>query len=245
MRVTEWMDRYFHVRKCGGCGRILSFEDCYEAFCQDCRLKWSVAKAESCSHCFQSVAECTCQPKALSNAGALVLRKLFFYSAKREYEPQNRILYHIKKKPNHRLFHFFASELASSAKQELSVLGLYEPYENVVIVSMPRGGRARATYGFDQAECIARNLGQILHIPYVSALYRTLGGREQKHLTARERQNNMKKRIRVRNDDAICGKCVLLLDDVVTTGSSMSVCVSALRKAGAKYVLALSVAQTP
>lgn len=245
MKTVEWMDRYFRIRKCGGCGKILPFEDCYEALCPDCRLKWNVAKTESCPHCFQSVAECTCQPKALASAGSLVLRKLFFYSAKRELEPQNQMLYRIKKKPNRRLFHFLASELALPARKELSVLERCEPYEDVVIVSMPRTRRAKAAYGFDQAECIARSLSGILHIPYVPALYRRPGGREQKHLSAKERRSNMQRRIHIRHEDLIRGKCVLLLDDVVTTGSSMSVCAAALRRSGAKHVIALSVARTP
>ena len=224
---------------------ILSFEHCYEAFCPDCRRRWNIAKTESCSVCFQSVAECTCQPKALSSAGSLTLRKLFFYLAKREYEPQNRILYHIKKKPNRRLFLFLASELAPMAKQELSVLGMEELYENAVIVSMPRGRRSRAVYGFDQSECLARSLGQIMHIPYESVLRRRFGGQVQKHLSAKERQKNMRRVILVRKEDAVKGKYVILLDDVVTTGASMAACISALKNAGARGVISIALARTP
>ncbi len=245
MRAREWMDRYFRIRKCGGCGKILSFEECYEPLCSDCRRRWSIAKTESCGRCLQSASECTCQPRMLSDSGSLVLRKLFFYSVARAHEPQNRLLYYIKKKPVRRLFLFLASELSPLARQELSVLGLSDPYENVVIVSIPRGRHPRAIYGFDQAEGIARCLGLLLHIPYVPALYRAFGGRSQKHLSAKERRINMQRRIRTRREDDLRGKCVLLFDDVVTTGASMAACVSALQKAGAKHVIALSLFRTP
>ena len=246
MRAREFWNRYFSIRKCGGCGQILSFENCYDALCPDCLRKWNIAKTETCQICNQSVAECTCQPKILASAGVLTLRKLVLYFAKREYEPQNRLIYHIKKKQNTRLLRFLASELSLPTEQALSVLGLEAPYRDVVIVAVPRGRQGRATYGFDQAECIGRALGERMGILYVPALGRRRGGKEQKRLSAKDRRKNMSRRIYTSYEEMIRGKCVILLDDVVTTGSSMAVCATALlKRAGAKYVIALSVAQTP
>ena len=245
MRIGEWMDRYFHVRKCGGCRRILPFESCYSVLCPECRRKWSIAKTETCERCLQSVAECTCQPKPLADAGCLTLRKLFFYTVDRACEPQNEFLYHIKKKPSRRLFGYLAAELAPLLLQELSTLGIDTPFENVVITSIPRTRQSRAVWGFDQAESVARSLGLLLQIPYAPVLYRRFGGKEQKHLSARGRQKNMRRRIRTRCESEVCGRIVVLLDDVVTTGASMSVCATALRQAGAKHIIALSMFQTP
>lgn len=245
MTVREFMDRFFRVRKCGGCGEILAYEHCHDAFCPDCRLKWNRAKTETCPTCFQSAVECSCQPKYLSSTGVLTLRKLVFYSSKRESEPQNRIIYHIKKNPNHRYWTFLASELKPLAEEELSILGFSAPYEDVVLVSVPRGRRSKATYGFDQSEQLCRFLSAAMRIPLANVLHRKFGGKEQKKLTQSQRQKNIRRMIDCKDGSAVRGKCVVLLDDVVTTGASMSVCASVLKKAGAKSVIALSLAQTP
>ena len=244
MTWLEFADRYFRVRKCGGCGKILSFEDCYEAFCPECRRKWNQAKTESCGNCFQSVAECTCQPKLLEDASVPVLRKLIFYVSKRDHEPQNRIIYSIKKRHNRRLFSFLASELKPAIEQQLATLEIGNPQEEAVLAYVPRGKRSKAAYGFDQSGLLCRYLSKMTEIPCAFALERTRSGKEQKHLSKKDRVKNMKQSISVRDGAQIRGKCIFLLDDVVTTGASMSVCAAALKKAGARCIIAISLAYT-
>jgi predicted amidophosphoribosyltransferase len=59
-----------------------------------------------------------------------------------------------------------------------------------------------------------------------------------------ERRENLKGAFAVRDRHPFGGKQICLLDDVVTTGSTLGACADALIKSGAKRVVALTVART-
>ena len=243
MKWREFSDRFLVVRKCAGCGEILPYERCYEAFCTTCQLRWRVAKTENCENCFRPAFECTCSPKGLSATGALCLRKLIFYRAERSREAENQLIYGMKHRPNRRKADFVAEELSEAVREELSILGVTEPERDAVIVSIPRGQKARIRYGFDQSELISRSLSKKTGIPYVTAIGRRRGGKEQKKLSRDHRFRNIRHLFRLRDRNAVCGKCVLLFDDVVTSGASMAAGVNLLREAGANCVICLCIAQ--
>ena len=233
--------RFLAVRKCGGCGEILDFEHFDNALCDVCGLRWRVAKTESCPSCNQSAVECPCMPKGLSRSGALCLRKLFFYSAEKHSEPQNRIIYYIKKKRSRRISAFLAKELSELLKAELEALEVGD--DSAVIVNVPRGRRAVACHGFDQSELICRELSSITTIPHVSAIQRKKGGKEQKKLDRSRRFRNVEALFEIVDATAVSGKYVILFDDIVTTGASMAACCKILRKSGAKGIICLCIAQ--
>ena len=245
MTLREFLDRFVFVRKCGGCGALLEYEEVPNAFCPTCRVKWNQAKVEPCAVCYQGAVECTCMPKGLSATGVLSLRKLAFYSPKRMKEPQNQVIYRIKHEPNRRIFSFLASELRGAVAEELKTLEI-EPSEDAVLVCVPRGRSAVAKYGFDQSELICRALSPLTGIPYLPVLKRKIGGKEQKKLDKTHRFRNIRSLFywnpRI-GEDRIKGKYVFLLDDIVTTGASMAACVHLMKKAGAKAVICLCIAQ--
>lgn len=243
MRFSEFVGRYIRVRTCPGCATRISYEREKEAFCPDCREKWDKAKTESCESCFQAYCECVCMTKSLEKAGALSLRKLVRYSAKRQAEPQNKILYTLKHKPNKRLSGFLADELLPLLWEELRAVGIEDASE-ARIVFIPRGRRSYVKYGTDQSEEIGISLSEKSGIPMARIFHRKWGGREQKHLHVAERQKNLKGLLSVSAPEEIRGRVVILLDDVVTTGASMASCASLLKKAGAACVLCFCVAKT-
>ena len=106
MALREYIKRIVTVRKCVSCRVILRYDDFDESFCPTCKLAWQAAKVENCPECYKAATECTCMPKQLSSAGALTLRRLFFYSPKRENEPQNKLIYFLKHHKNSRAAHF-------------------------------------------------------------------------------------------------------------------------------------------
>ncbi len=243
MKLQEFLDRFVHVRKCVSCRHILEYELCHHAFCPKCFLRWNMAKTESCAVCHQSALECTCMPKGLSKAGALCLRKLIFYQAKRGGEPQNKIIYFLKRNPNKRAAGFIARELSHGILHELSVLGIEDREQGAIVVNVPRGRKAKNKYGFDQAELVCRALSETIGIPYAPAVKRRIGGKEQKTLDQKKRFANIQDLFRVAEKQSVEGKCVILFDDVVTTGASMAACVKLLNKMGATGVICACIAQ--
>lgn len=111
----------------------------------------------------------------------------------------------------------------------------------VPIPMSPKGLRER---GYNQAQQLAHFLSEAVKIPLVPALEKCRETEKQHTLHARERRKNLKGAYRVRKNFDLCGKSILLCDDVVTTGSTILEAAETLRKAGAKKVGAVSVCKT-
>ncbi len=243
MSTRDIIRRLFSLHKCASCRRILSQCEFERALCEKCENAYRVALTESCPSCFRSAIECSCQPKMLADAGSLCLRKLFFYHPDKENEPQNRLLYFLKHNRSKRAVSFIADELYGEISAELETLGISDRASELVLVNVPRGRKAIAAEGFDQSAELCRAISKISEIPYVPLIRRKLGGGEQKKLTAAERKKNVK-RLMYTNEKYVGmanGRYVILVDDVVTTGASMSVCLPILRKIGVRGVICVAV----
>lgn len=243
MRARDYAKRILLVRKCVSCREILDYENFDASFCPDCRLAWQVAKTENCPECYKAATECSCMPTLLSKSGALTLRRLFFYSPSREREAQNKFVYYLKHKKSRRAADFAAAELLGAVRDELDTLGISDPTQ-ILCVAVPRGKRAVLNYGFDQSAEISKALAAKLGAEYAEIIRRRFGGSEQKKLTAAQRQKNIKSLMYIKEGDEkrVEGKYVLLFDDIVTTGASMSAAVSLLQKSGAKGIVCLCIA---
>lgn len=113
-----------------------------------------------------------------------------------------------------------------------------------IIVPVPIHWRRKFSRGFNQSELIARYLGTLLDIPVDRrSLRRTRNTKPQTKLSGAERLQNLKGAFKVRRPRAVEGKRILLLDDVMTTGGTMTECARELRRAGAKDIYAAVVAR--
>ena len=244
MMPRELLDRFVFVSHCVGCGELLSYEQSKHAFCSSCRPSYEEAKTVNCPSCYREVVACTCMPKNLSKSGALCLRKLMFYDKTKEHTPPNRLIYRLKHHPNRRLERFVAKELSALVREELAVLALDDVAKQAALVYLPRTRKARRDEGFDQAERITRAMSDELSIPVSRAIVRTRNGDVQKRLNATEREKNAQASFGCIDAEAIRGRYVLLVDDIVTTGAGMGACTSLLMRAGAKGVLCFCIAYT-
>lgn len=109
------------------------------------------------------------------------------------------------------------------------------------ICFVPATKEAYQRRGFDHMETIARNLSQMLCVPYADILARPYG-KDQRRLTKDERIANTQAAIEVISDIQSCN--LLLVDDVITTGSSVRAATQALLTKGAKSVTVCSLART-
>lgn len=105
----------------------------------------------------------------------------------------------------------------------------------------PKGKRRR---GYDQAELLARRVGELAGVPAVPTLKKCRATRTQSQLqTEAERRANVAGAYRPLPGAGLAGKRVALVDDVVTTGSTMAQCAACLRDAGAQSVVGLTLAR--
>ena len=95
--------------------------------------------------------------------------------------------------------------------------------------------------GYNQAELLARALSDITTTPYLSLLQKTKETKNQAKLNRDERLNNLKGSFEAQSSPAH----VVLIDDVMTTGSTVNECARMLKSAGAKVVYVLTFASVP
>ena len=95
--MKELLKRIFIVHKCVSCRKILDFKSFNNALCSDCREGYLGARMDICPECSLEAERCRCMTPLLKKDGALSLRKLFFYSKSKAGEPQNRLIYYLKR----------------------------------------------------------------------------------------------------------------------------------------------------
>lgn len=97
--------------------------------------------------------------------------------------------------------------------------------------------------GYNQASFLARPFAYAVDKPYAPhLLYRKRNTRSQVGLNAAERRKNVADAFEA-SPANVRGKTVLVIDDVTTTGSTISACAQALRQAGASAVFGLTLAR--
>jgi ComF family protein len=115
-----------------------------------------------------------------------------------------------------------------------------------IIVPVPLHRRRFFTRRFNQSAELARALGRMNGLPFAPDVVRRVKQtRQQVGLGARERQDNVRGAFRVAPEAEIKvrGREVLLVDDVYTTGATVSAVARALRRAGAEAVDVLTFAR--
>jgi ComF family protein len=95
--------------------------------------------------------------------------------------------------------------------------------------------------GFNQAELLARGVAAEINAPLSDTLKVVRSTRDQVELSAAQRRANVAGAYRA--SAPLLGQ-ILLIDDVFTTGATMSACASTLMRAGAQEVHALSLCRT-
>lgn len=116
------------------------------------------------------------------------------------------------------------------------------PPAGAVLVPVPLSPRRQAERGFNQSLLIAREVGRLWDARVVDALERVREGPPQRGAGAAERTRQVAAAFRARSGVPV-PRTVWLVDDVHTTGATLSACARALRRAGAGEVGAVCFAR--
>ena len=110
---------------------------------------------------------------------------------------------------------------------------------------MPSTAWHRIDRGYNQCAYLAKGLAKRLEKTYAgSALRRKGNPRRQGGLNEEARRENVVGTFEVRTPSAVAGKTVLVVDDIMTTGSTLSECAAELKRAGAARVWCATVARS-
>lgn len=114
-----------------------------------------------------------------------------------------------------------------------------------VLVPVPMDRGARARRGFNQAECMARELGRAWNVPVETrAIHKRRATRAQSSLGRDERWRNLEGAF-APGTGSVRDRTVVLVDDLVTTGATLTACAQALGEAGAAGIRAVCAGYRP
>ena len=114
-----------------------------------------------------------------------------------------------------------------------------------IIIAVPLHESRERERGFNQAHLLARELAKLSGLPLAEhAIYRRLHTeRHRGGMDAKARRESVADAFVVRHQHSVAGKRVLLLDDVLTTGATVSACARVLKDAGAGDIYVLTLAR--
>lgn len=114
------------------------------------------------------------------------------------------------------------------------------------ITYIPIGPIRKHQRGYNQSELIAKEIAAQFHIPCISMLKKRLFVQKQSKLQSAEaRKANTENAFLPSCKIDLTGKSILLIDDVITTGASMSAAATVLKRMGARKVYACAPLKTP
>jgi ComF family protein len=249
-RAAFLLREYFFPFGCAVCGAsLLGADEAWYGLCESCRAGIDAglsAAGERCNLCGRPLIseEGRCLSCRGGNAtddreGAAGLPAavevgacdraivLFPYTGK-----YRRLLGAYKFDRSLALGHFFTEKTVEALENNF---GPDDPY--TVVPVPPRPGKIQKP-GWDQVEYLARLLNR-KQIPVLRCLKR-LPSKVQKELGREDRKKNLRGRIILAGrPPAAIPKTVVVLDDVMTTGSTLEVCAEALKAGGAERVYGL------
>ena len=244
MRRMSYLRDLLFPPKCAACRALLSWRAPTDApapsLCRSCLAEWESEELETCGICAKQIKECQCIPERMQKAKCMGFSKLVYYVPTGRTLVQNRLIYLIKRKNHDRAYSFLAERLSKMAEDVMQKEGWER--QDVIVTYLPRTRRALLQNGIDQAAELARRIAQNTSLEMRPLLCRTRQGEEQKKLTPAQRIRNARGSINLKKGADCHGKVVLLIDDIVTTGTGMARSAKLLRSAGCRAVWSFAVA---
>ena len=232
MKLIDNLLYYISVPKCACCGERLSKDEL--ALCKECKEEYNNVLRRNCSVCAKPLYECPCTNDYLDSHYIHKVIKVFRYVIK-ENLPTNALIYSLKKDNRRDVLKYLSSELADSIAYSVKAPEAY------VFTSVPRRKASVIKYGIDHAELLARAVAKRLGAKYKKVLISKSKSEQKRAGSREERLKNTEFRIKKKSID-LSGNNVILIDDIITTGASMSAAAMLLKGLGAKQIIGASLA---
>lgn len=217
------------------------------ALCETCRRKWEYAKLSVCGRCGEELSRCRCLPLPIKRAGAAAVLKMVSYDKEQDSVAKRCVLF-MKRKNSRAVFDFFSGELVRLLRGYLEET--YTSEHSLFVTYVPRGYQNALKNGVDQSELLARGLATQLGCDFGRLIDRRHRfDKEQKRMDKQERLSHIENAfcILTTTDMKKLNKsyrCLILVDDVVTTGASLAACVKLLKETFGGRIVCVSLAQT-
>ncbi len=211
--LDEFLELIFPT-VCGFCGKINK-----EGLCKECEQKISM-KVDYCIDTFND--------------------KYFekhIYAMKYDGIIRNEIL-NYKFHDKSYMYKTFSKIILKSKK----ICDILENYDIITDVSIHK--KRKKERGYDQSALIAKEIARnIGGLKYEKLLKKVKNTPRQSSLKKSERLTNIRNAYEVTNKAIICGKRIVIFDDIYTTGATANECAKVLKQMKAKEILILTLAK--
>ncbi len=235
MKFKEFIDKllfYISVPKCVSCGERLLIT--HKSLCEKCKAEYDELMLSDCSICAKPLSKCSCSNSYLKKHYIHKVIKVFRYDSGRE-SAANKLIYNLKRENRDDVIDFLSDELYKSFQNSEIKL------ENTVITNVPRRNKSIRKYGYDHSKLLAKALAKKLGVEFVSLLVSHAKSDQKQKRGREERVKNAEFDYRRKTTD-ISGKNVIILDDIITTGASMSAAAMLIHGLGAKKIIGAALA---
>lgn len=238
--MSFWQDiiNFILPPRCSICGKVLNTD---KGLCDDCISQIDFLNGAVCAHCGQPLGEIiTSENKKILCAECLRKpRHLFRYSRSAYFydEFSKKLIIDFKFNDRTDLAPLLAKIIYVAGK-DLFASGID------VIIPIPLHHTRLIKRHYNQSALLAKELGKLtgIKVDYTSVI-KTKMTRPQVECNGVERLKNVKGSFTVKKTENIKGKRVLLVDDVMTTGSTLKECALTIKKARPKSIDNLTIAR--
>ncbi len=212
-------------RRCVVCDQIT---DCpQEQVCRKCREKILYIKEPCCLKCGKQL-----KREEQEYCGDCEKNSHLFLkgTALYDYGSMADSIFRFKYAGRMEYAEFYGRELYEKKSAWLSAVGAD------ALIPVPAHPSRKRKRGYNQAELVAVQLSRLSGIPVNTSLVsRTRRTQPLKNLSRQERQNNLKKAFKIRQNDVKLNT-IVIIDDIYTTGSTIDAMTEILHRAGIKRV---------
>ncbi|MDD3678753.1 MAG: ComF family protein [Patescibacteria group bacterium] len=210
---------------CLGCRRIGSF------VCGDCFEKIIKIKSQTCPFCKKiSPGGATC-PNCKSKASLEGVLSFGYFKD----DLMREIVYRYKYEGLFAISEIISDWLLNLVNQQSIDFDL--------ITFTPLSRKRKNKRGYNQSEVLAKKISKKLKIPCEPLIEKRRETKPQVGLGRKERILNLKNAFFIKKRVNLTSKRIVIVDDVITTGSTLNECAFVLKNAGAKKVWGLTIAK--
>lgn len=231
-KIYKSIINYLLPKRCFSCTELIQDDN---GFCGNC---WKDLNFINNPFCIRCGKEFELKIKGVSECVSCLAKRPIFDKSRSIFkfdEYSKTIVHAFKYFDKTILADYFAEMLFLRYKDDLKIADF--------IIPVPMHRFKRLLRMYNPPQVIAKSLSKKLDIPVIpDVLEKTKWTKAQTTLSRKARLSNINGSISITNIDKVKDKIIILIDDVITTGSTVNHCSKILKKGGAKEVIVLSIA---